>query len=175
MTKTAMNEAAHDDTITVGALGVRFLVEAGDSNGTASVFECYVPANAQMPAPQSHDGFEGTVYGLEGVTTWTIDGHTVEIGPSDAVCVPRGQIHGLEKHGNVDATLLAITTAAAFASANFREIEQALAAAGGPPNLAAISAVMRRHRLTPTTQAPPDNSSPTNAPQQKASRPCSRS
>jgi hypothetical protein len=34
------------DMITVGALGVRFLIEAADSDGTASVFECYVPANA---------------------------------------------------------------------------------------------------------------------------------
>ena len=45
------------ETITVGALGVRFLVEADDSNGTAAVFECYVPANATMPAPHSHDAF----------------------------------------------------------------------------------------------------------------------
>ena len=55
-------------TITVGALTVRFLIEAVDSNGTASVFECYVPANARMPAPHSHDGFEETIYGLEGVS-----------------------------------------------------------------------------------------------------------
>jgi hypothetical protein len=47
-----------NDTITVGELGVRFLVEAGDSNGSASVFECYVPADSGMPAPHSHDGFE---------------------------------------------------------------------------------------------------------------------
>jgi hypothetical protein len=58
-----MYQAIDNDTITAGALGVRFLVEAADSNGTASVFECYVPADARMPAPHSHDGFEETVYG----------------------------------------------------------------------------------------------------------------
>ena len=42
-----MYQAIDDDTITVGALGVRFLVESDDSNGNASVFECYVPANAR--------------------------------------------------------------------------------------------------------------------------------
>jgi quercetin dioxygenase-like cupin family protein len=82
------------ETITVGALSVRFLIEAADSNGTASVFECYVPTDARMPAPHSHDGFEETIYGLEGVSTWTIDGETVEIAPGEAVCVSRGQIHG---------------------------------------------------------------------------------
>src|SRR5438309_3791544 len=95
-------------TITVGALTVRFLVEAADSNGTASVFECYVPAGARMPAPHSHDGFEETIYGLEGVSAWTIDGETVEIGPGEAVCVSRGQIRGFDNRGSVGAGLLAV-------------------------------------------------------------------
>ncbi len=68
-----MYKTTDNDTITVGELGVRFLVEAADSNGSASVFECHVPANSRMPAPHSHDGFEETIYGLEGTTTWTID------------------------------------------------------------------------------------------------------
>ena len=145
-----MPQATDNDTITVGALGVRFLVEAADSNGTASVFECYVPANAKMPAPHSHDGFEETIYGLEGATTWTIDGRTVEVGPGEAVCVQRGQVHGFENHGDVDATFLAIATPAVFGPAYFREIGEVLAAsAGGPPDLAAIGEVMRHHGLTP--------------------------
>ena len=145
-----MNQATDHDTITVGALGVRFLVEAGDSNGTASVFECYVPAGSRMPAPHSHDGFEDTIYGLEGVTTWTIDGETVEVGPGEAVCVRRGQVHGFQNGGDIDATFLAIATPGVFGSAYFREIAEVLAAsAGGPPDLAAAGAVMRRHGLTP--------------------------
>ena len=150
-----MQQATDNDTITVGALGVRFLVEAADSNGTASVFECYVPARAKMPAPHSHDGFEETIYGLEGVTTWTIAGETVEIGPGEAVCVRRGQIHGFENHGGDDAKFLAIATPAVFVAAYFREIGEVLAAtAGGPPDLAEIGEVMRRHGLTP---APPSD------------------
>jgi quercetin dioxygenase-like cupin family protein len=139
-----------NETIAIGPLGVHFLVEADDSNGSAAVFECYVPANSRMPAPHSHDAFEETIYGLEGVTTWTIDGETVEIGPGKAVCVSRGQIHGFDNRGSVDAKFLAIATPAVFRSACFREIGEVLdASSGGPPDIVAIGEVMRRHGLTP--------------------------
>jgi quercetin dioxygenase-like cupin family protein len=145
-----MNQTMPNEAITVGALGVRFLVEAAESNGTASVFECYVPANSRMPAPHSHDGFEETIYGVDGTTTWTIDGRTVEVGPGEAVCVQRGQVHGFENHGDVDATFLAIATPGVVGPAYFREVGEVLAAsAGGPPDLVALGEVMRRHGLTP--------------------------
>jgi quercetin dioxygenase-like cupin family protein len=143
-----------NDTITVGELAVRFLVEAKDSNGSASVFECYVPANSRMPVPHSHDGFEETIYGLEGTTTWTIDDETVDVGPGETVCVRRGQLHGFQNHGDIDATFLAIATPAVFGPAYFREVRDVLAASqGGPPDLAAIFEVMRRHGLTPARPA----------------------
>ena len=139
--------------IQVGQLGVRFLVEGADSNGTVTVFECDVPADARMPAPHSHDAFEETIYGLAGVSTWTIDGNTSEIGPGDAVCVPRGAIHGFANHGAAKAKFLAIATPGVFGPAYFREMGDVLAATGGgPPDHAAIAQVMRRHGLTP---APP--------------------
>jgi quercetin dioxygenase-like cupin family protein len=148
-----MNQAIAKEPITVGALSVRFLVESDDSGGTAAVFECDVPANSRMPAPHSHDGFEETIYGLEGMTSWTIDGETVDVGPGEAVCVKRGQIHGFQNQGSVDAKMLCIATPALFGPAYFREIGEVLAAsAGGPPDVAAAIEVMRRHGLTP---APP--------------------
>ncbi len=106
-----------------------------------------------MPAPHSHDAFEETIYGLEGVSTWTIDGETVEIGPGEAVCVSRSAIHGFENRGSSDAKFLAIASPGVVGPDYFREVGQVLAAAaGGPPDLAAIGEVMRRHGLTP---APP--------------------
>jgi quercetin dioxygenase-like cupin family protein len=141
------------ETITVGALGVRFLVEGADSGGSVSVFECYVPANSKMPAPHSHDAFEETIYGLEGSTTWTVDGETIEVGAGEALCVSRGAIHGFANAGSTDATFLAIASPGVFGPAYFREIGEVLAAStGGPPDLSALMQVMRRHGLTP---APP--------------------
>jgi quercetin dioxygenase-like cupin family protein len=137
-------------TIPVGQLGVRFLVEAGDSDGSVTVFECYVPANARMPAPHSHNGFEETVYGLEGTLTFAIDRETVEIGPGRGVCIPRGTVHEFSNVTGDDAKFLAIVTPGVLGPTYFEEIGAVLAAAGGgPPEYAAIAEVMHHHGLTP--------------------------
>ncbi len=114
------------------------------------------PGERSLSAPHSHGEFEETIYGLAGETTWTIDGQEREIGPGEALCVPRGSIHGFENRGMVDAKFLAIATPGVFGPSYFKEIGEVLAAAaGGPPDRAAIAQVMRRHGLTP---APPSQS-----------------
>ncbi len=137
------------DTITIGALSVRFRVEGEQSNGTAVVHECDVPAGARTPAPHSHDGFEETIYGMRGVSTWTIAGETVEIGPGDCVCIPRGVVHAFHNHAEETATFLAIITPAVLGRAYFEEIGALLASSAGPPDPAAVTELMRRHGLTP--------------------------
>jgi quercetin dioxygenase-like cupin family protein len=138
------------ETIAVGAMRIRFLVEPEDAKASISVFECDVPADARMPAPHSHDAFDETIYGLRGVTTFTAGGETVEIGPGDAVSIPRGVVHGFVNHGSTDATFLAMTSPGVFGPSYFHEIGAVLgASAGGPPDVAAIAEVMRRHGLTP--------------------------
>jgi quercetin dioxygenase-like cupin family protein len=145
------------ETIRVGALDVRFLVEAADSHGSVSVFECFVPADSRMPAPHSHDAFEETIYGLRGVTSWTVDGRAVEIGVGDALCVSRGAVHGFQNAGTEAATFLAVASPGLMSPDYFREIHDVLAARGdGPPDPAKLGEVMRRHGLTP---APPPSPS----------------
>ena len=141
--------ADSEETIRVGAMGVRFLVEAADSNGSVSVFECSVPADSRMPAPHSHDAFEETIYGLEGVLTWTIEGVPTDVGAGEALCIPRGAVHQFDNTHDVDARALAVVTPGILAPGYFREVAAILdAAAGGPPDYAALGEVMRRHGLT---------------------------
>ena len=145
--------SASTEVIQVGALSVRFLVEAADSNGSASVFECFVPADSKMPVPHSHDAFEETIYGLEGITTWGVDDRTLDIRPGEAVCIPRGAIHGFDNNGTKDAKFLAVASPGVMTPDYFLEIHDVLALnPGGPPDLAKMAEVMRRHGLSP---APP--------------------
>jgi quercetin dioxygenase-like cupin family protein len=138
------------DVIRVGALGIRFALDAESSGGRATAFECDLPANAVMSAPHSHDGFEETNYGLAGVTTFTVDGEQRELHPGEVVFIPRGAVHAFENRADIDAKFLAVVTPGVLGPHYFHEIGAVLGAAGGaPPNRAAIGEVMRRHGLTP--------------------------
>jgi quercetin dioxygenase-like cupin family protein len=98
----------------------------------------------------SRDGYEETIYGLEGVLTWTIEGTATDVGPGEALLIPRGAVHHFDNSGDVDAKALAIITPGVLGPDFFREVAAILDAAdGGRPDLAAIAAVMRRHGLTP--------------------------
>ncbi len=138
------------EEIKIGALAIRFLLESEESEGSVAVFEFDVPAGAAIAAPHSHDGYDETIYGLRGVLTWTIEGERVDVGPGEVLHIRRGEVHHFDNTNDVDATALAFVTPGILGPEYFREIAALVdAAAGGPPDLASIGAVMHRHGLTP--------------------------
>lgn len=138
------------EEIEVGPLAIRFLVEGEESGGSVAVFEFDVPAGAKVPAGHSHDGYGETIYGLEGVLTWTVEGVPTDVGPGGALFIPQGAVHRFDNVGDVDARALAVVTPGILGPDYFRDVAGVLdAAAGGPPDLAALGEVMRRHGLTP--------------------------
>jgi quercetin dioxygenase-like cupin family protein len=138
------------EEIRIGQLAIRFLVEGTASGGSVAVFEMDVPVGAKVPAAHSHDGYEETIYGIEGVLTLTVDGRKIDVGPRDALCVPRGVVHRFDNPHSAAARVLAIVSPGVLGPDYFREVAAvAKAAAGGPPDPAALAEVMRRHGLTP--------------------------
>ena len=137
------------EEIRIGGLAIRFLLEGRDSGGSLAMFEFDVAAGAKLPGAHSHDGYEETIYGLQGVLTFTVAGKQSDVGPSELLCIPRGAVHRFDNIRGADAKMLAILTPGVLGPDYFREIAAVEAAAGGPPNAAAIVEVMRRHGLTP--------------------------
>jgi quercetin dioxygenase-like cupin family protein len=138
------------EEIKVGELAIRFVVEGGQTAGAVAVFEFDVPAGAKVAAAHSHDGYDETIYGLEGILTWTVDGTPTDVGPGEALCIPHGAVHHFDNTRDADAKALAIVTPGILGPDYFREVAAVVdATVGGPPDLVAIAAVMRRHGLTP--------------------------
>ncbi len=139
-----------DETITIGPIGIRFLLTGDDSGGSASVFEVTVPAGQKLAAPaHRNDAYEEVLYGIEGVLTWTVDGTPIAVGPGQALSIPRGAAHRFDNLGGTDAKQLCVITPAIMGPAYFREAAAVIGAAtGGPPDREKMVEVFRRHGMT---------------------------
>ena len=138
------------EEIRIGQIAVRFRLEGQESGGSVAVFEFDVPAAARVPAAHSHDAYDETIYGLEGVLTWTLDGEQTDVGPGEVLFIPRGVVHRFDNDHSVDAKMLAIVSPGILSPDFFREMAAVIkAATDGPPDPVALAEVMGRHGLTP--------------------------
>jgi quercetin dioxygenase-like cupin family protein len=131
-------------------IGIRFLLTREDTNGSMSVFEVRVLARQKIPVPaHKNDAYEEVLYGIEGVLTWTVDGTPIEVGPGQALCIPRGAVHRFDNFGSENVKQLAVISPAIMGPAYFRDVVEAMhAAAGGRPDRAKMVELFRRHGMT---------------------------
>ena len=155
--RTDVHVNPSDETIHIGPLAVRFLITGDDAGGSVALFELTVPTAQRLAAPaHSHDHYEETIYGVEGVLTWTVDGQQIDVAPGQALCIARGAVHRFDNAGSQDAKVLCAITPAAIGPEYFRESAAVInEAAGGPPDRVKMAEIMRRHGLTPAPAPPP--------------------
>jgi quercetin dioxygenase-like cupin family protein len=158
MTETAFQVQLNpaEETIQCGPLAIHFLMTGEHSNGTIAAFEMTVPGAQSLPAPaHSHDSYEETIYGIEGVLLWTVEGKRIELGPRQILTIPRGAVHRFDNTTDKDAKALCVITPAVLGPEYFREISAVtLGAQGGPPERAKMAEIMLRHGLTPAIPPP---------------------
>ena len=140
-----------DEIIRLGPLAIRFLVTGENSSGSIAAFEVIAPGAQRLAAPaHSHNHYEETIYGMDGVLTWSVGGKQIDVGPGQALCIPRGAIHRFDNNGIQNARALCLITPAAIGPQFFRESAGIINAAGdGPPDRAKLVEIMLRYGLTP--------------------------
>lgn len=139
------------EIIRVGQIGIRFLLEAADTNGAVAMFEFTVPVGANVPVPHYHRSYDETIYGVEGVVTFTVEGKPVDIGPGETCFIPRGAVHGFDNLKPTAVKALAVITPALLGPDFFKEAA-AIVNVCGPPEVEKLKAVLLKHGLVP---APP--------------------
>ena len=145
-----------EETIKMGQLRIRFLLTGDDSGGSVSVFEVFVPVGQKLAAPaHKNDAYEEVLYGVEGVLTWTVDGTPIEVGPGQALCIPRGAVHRFDNLGSEDVKQLAVITPAIMGPEYFREAAELIGVGNGPFDRAKMIDIFRRHGMT-LASPPPD-------------------
>ncbi len=135
------------ETIDFGSFQLRFLRDKHDTGGSLDVFEMTLSPGGRMPMPHHHESWEETVYGVSGTVTYTVEDRAYDIGPGDALFIPRGEVHGFDNRSGAPATCLCVLTPGVLGPEYFRELAALVAA--GRPDPAQVREIMLRHGLVP--------------------------
>lgn len=134
--------------ISIGGIEIQFCLEASDTNGTMTMFECRIAPGAKVPLPHYHEHFDETIFMLEGVGNFTLGDKQYELHVGQGAFVPRGVVHGFINKTDKMMRFLSTVTPGVFGAQYFIEVAEVLNA-GGPPDMEKLRAVLTRHGLVP--------------------------
>ncbi len=137
-----------DDTVRMGDMDLRFLVDETQGSGDLVVFEFTVRSNGRVPAPHYHAAVDELVFGLEGVMTVRRGDDTHLIRKGDSLFIPRGIVHHHKNVHDADARMLIVLNPGTIGRAYFEEIA-AITKVPGPPDMGRIIETMNRFGLVP--------------------------
>ena len=132
--------------IKIGQLGINYVVD-GASTSSLGAFELTVPPGSNVPPPHSHSNNEEFVYVLEGTLRYTVGDETRDLSVGQSMSTPKGVVHAFDNPFNTTAKAL-IVNSPDIGAQYFRDIA-AVVNAGGPPDKAALVAVMTHYGLVP--------------------------
>lgn len=135
-------------TIQIGQLQLDFLLDGEDTNKGMVMFEFIISEGAKVPIPHYHKEVDEMIYGLEGITSTTVDGKTIEIRAGNHFFIPKGAVHHHDNRHAGTAKSLIILTPATISPAYFKEMSE-LIKPGVPPDPQKTTEIMLRHGLVP--------------------------
>ena len=130
--------------IRVGQLGIKYLVD-GSRSGSIGLFELIVPPGSNTPPPHSHSNNEECLYVLEGTLRCTVGAETRDLAAGQSMGSPKGVAHAFSNPFDQVARALVVQSPDIGAQ-YFQDVAQVVNA-GGPPDKAALGAVMARYGL----------------------------
>jgi quercetin dioxygenase-like cupin family protein len=132
--------------IHVGRLSINYIVD-GSATSSMGMFELSVPPGSNVPPPHSHSNNEECVYVLQGTLRYTVGDETRDLKPGQSMHTPKGVVHAFSNPFDVPAKAL-IALSPDIGAQYFRDVAAVIDAAG-PPDKAALVAVMSKYGLVP--------------------------
>jgi quercetin dioxygenase-like cupin family protein len=133
--------------INAGQLSIRYLID-GSQSASMGMFELTVPAGSNVPPPHSHSNNEERVYVLQGTLRYTVGPDTRDLTPGQSMHTPRGTVHAFSNP--FDSVARALIILSPDIGAQYFKDVAGVVNADGPPNKAALVAVMSRYGLVPS-------------------------
>jgi quercetin dioxygenase-like cupin family protein len=137
----------------LGSIGVRLMIESGESGGGFSLVEHPMSARALGAPLHRHDREDEYSYVLEGRIGALLGDHVVQGGPGDLIFKPRHQWHTFWNAGDEPARILEIISPAGFEQ-YFAELVALGGSRAAPPET--LRALGRRFGLEVNPQSIPE-------------------
>jgi len=134
--------------IRIGQLGIRYILDGAATN-SLGVFELTVPPGSNVPPPHSHAKNEEFIYVLEGKLRYTVGEKSRDLGAGEAMQTPRGTAHAFSNP--FDAVVKALIVQSPDIGEQYFKDIAGVVNSSGPPDKAALLAVMMRYGLAPAT------------------------
>jgi quercetin dioxygenase-like cupin family protein len=133
-------------TVEIGKLSIRYLID-GSQTDSMGMFELTVQPGANVPPPHSHTNNEEIVYVVEGALRYSVGADTRDLHPGESMHTPKGIVHAFSNPFPDTARAL-IVLSPDIGVQYFVDIGEVVSR-GGPPDKAALAAVMQRYGLAP--------------------------
>jgi quercetin dioxygenase-like cupin family protein len=133
-------------TVEIGKLSIRYLID-GSQTDSMGMFELTVQPGANVPPPHSHTNNEEIVYVVEGALRYSVGADTRDLHPGESMHTPKGIVHAFSNPFPDTARAL-IVLSPDIGVQYFVDIGEVVNR-GGPPDKAALAAVMQRYGLAP--------------------------
>ena len=139
------------ETIRVGEMSVTFLKTRHETGGVFDLFEFTMPAFHRVPFSHIHRKYDETIFGVDGSTTWTLDGKPTEVRRGVTLFIPRGTPHSYANPTHAPGRVLCLQTPGVIGPEYYLEIA-ALYYRGCHPDLASLGTIMSRYGVVPVHQ-----------------------
>ena len=136
----------NSSVIKVGQMLINYIVD-GSSGSSLGMFELTVPSGSNVPPPHSHSNNEEIVYVLEGTLRYTVGPETRDLSVGQHMRTPKGIVHAFANPFASTAKAL-IVNSPDIGAQYFKDVA-AIVNADGPPDKAALVAIMSRYGLVP--------------------------
>jgi len=130
-------------------LTVTFLKSRHETDGALDAFEVTIPTTSHNVIAHFHHHYDETIFGIDGITTWTVDGVPTKLGPGEQLFGPRGSHHTYANFHPKTARILCLLTPGMLGPEYFQELAIAMEE-DGPTESAAAGLVKSRYGVIPS-------------------------
>lgn len=135
------------EIIHVGGMSITFLQTRHETADALDAFELTMPPATSVVVPHTHVHYDEWILGMDGITTWTLNGEILLLHPGQSLSIPRGAPHFFANLHDSMARVICLQTPGVMGPEYYREIAAYYHA--GDPDIAAIRKVMHRYGVEP--------------------------